>query len=208
VRKDSVPNRILRDGILRSEKVAKLTPTAELFYRRLMSVADDYGRYYANEALLLSDCYPIRPAWADAEMIALSLAECVQIGLILTYEVSGTKFLEIANFEQRIRPNQKSKFPPPAEIRRDSREISAKAESESESEAYAEAEAKPARSARAGTAKPQMPPPTLRTEAGREYPNPAWVKAQEALRESRESIARARDPVAYETAILQRVVGA
>ena len=43
-----MPNRILRDTILRSERVARLSPTAELFYRRLMSVADDYGRYYAN----------------------------------------------------------------------------------------------------------------------------------------------------------------
>jgi hypothetical protein len=106
-----VPNRILRDGILRSERVAKLSPTAELFYRRLMSVVDDFGRYYANESLLLSDCYPIRPEWADIEMISRCLGECSTNGLISTYEVSGTRFLEILNFGQRIRSERGSKFP-------------------------------------------------------------------------------------------------
>ena len=112
-----MPNRILRDGILRSEKVAKLTPTAELFYRRLMSVVDDFGRYYANESLLLSDCYPIRPSWADVEMISKWLGECRQANLVSVYEVNGTRFLEIEGFNQRLRPGQCSKFPESAGIR-------------------------------------------------------------------------------------------
>lgn len=106
-----MPNRILRDGILRSEKVANLSPQAEVFYRRLMSVADDFGRYYGNPTLLLSDCFPLRPLWATEEAMSLWIEECKAASLIITYEVSGTRFLEIQNFGQRLKPGQKSKFP-------------------------------------------------------------------------------------------------
>jgi hypothetical protein len=33
-----MPNRILREGILESERIDKIGPMSELFYRRLMSV--------------------------------------------------------------------------------------------------------------------------------------------------------------------------
>lgn len=35
-----MPSRILREGILTSERVNALAPLEELFYRRLMSVVD------------------------------------------------------------------------------------------------------------------------------------------------------------------------
>tara|TARA_R110000868_G_scaffold15580_2_gene70877 strand:- start:971 stop:1633 length:663 start_codon:yes stop_codon:yes gene_type:complete len=84
---------------------------AELFYRRLMSVADDFGRYYADPDLLLSDCYPIRPSWADRESMSLWMQECEQAGLITIYESKDTVFLEIGNFGQRVKEGQSSKFP-------------------------------------------------------------------------------------------------
>lgn len=120
-----MPNRILRDGILRSEKISSLPPMAELFYRRLMSVVDDFGRYYANPKLLLSDCFPIRPSWADESTLSMWIEECRISGLIHTYEVNGTNFLEIDNFGQRLRDGQLSKFPASAEISRESREKTA-----------------------------------------------------------------------------------
>lgn len=120
-----MPNRILRDGILRSRKVFQLSPQAEVFYRRLMSVADDFGRYHADPTLLLSDCFPLRPSWADEQSMSLWIEECRRAKLVEIYEVDGTKFLEINNFRQRVRPNQESKFPPFAGNFRDAREISA-----------------------------------------------------------------------------------
>ena len=47
-----MPNRILREGILTSERIERLDWAEEVFYRRVMSVVDDYGRYYARPALL------------------------------------------------------------------------------------------------------------------------------------------------------------
>lgn len=106
-----MPNRILREGILRSEAVAQLSPQAELFYRRLMSIVDDYGRYYGKPELLLSDCYPIRPSWADVEGVSKWLAECERADLLLAYDVGSSRYIEIGKFRQRTRTP--SKFPEP-----------------------------------------------------------------------------------------------
>ncbi len=84
---------------------------AELFYRRLMSVVDDFGRYYAKPSLLLSDCFPIRPSWADEGTLSLWVAECDNADLIRTYLVDSTPYLEVLNFGQRLKPDQRSKFP-------------------------------------------------------------------------------------------------
>ena len=54
-----MPNMILREGILTSERVNSLTTEEEIFYRRLISVVDDYGRYYAKPELLRSACFPL-----------------------------------------------------------------------------------------------------------------------------------------------------
>jgi hypothetical protein len=43
-----MPNRELREGILTSERINALTFPAEVFYRRLMSVVDDFGRCPAH----------------------------------------------------------------------------------------------------------------------------------------------------------------
>lgn len=106
-----MPTRILRDGILTSESVDMLTPFAELFYRRLMSVVDDHGRFYAHPALLRASCYPLRLESTTESMISGWLQECVHAGLMRVYSENGKKYLEINNFNQRRR--SASKFPAP-----------------------------------------------------------------------------------------------
>lgn len=106
-----MPNRIVRDGILRSKAVGRLSPLAQLFYRCLQSVVDDFGRYYADLEVLLSDCFPLRPKWATEELLAEWLIECEREKLVRTYAINDTKYLEIMKFGQRIRPGSKSKFP-------------------------------------------------------------------------------------------------
>lgn len=102
-------NRLVRDKILRSRKIASLEPMGELF----MSVVDDFGRYYADPSLLLSNCFPLRPSWADENSVVKWLEQCRSCGLVRTYESNGTPFLEIDNFGQRLRAGQMSKFPEP-----------------------------------------------------------------------------------------------
>lgn len=49
-----------------------------------------------------------------------------------------------------------------------------------------------------------MPPPTIRSEAGREMPNPDYFRVQQALRRARDRIRAARSPEAYVRAIVWR----
>lgn len=108
-----MPTRMLRDGILTSERVDSLSDRAELFYRRLMSVVDDYGRFHANPTLLRTACYPLKPDIVKEDSIKKHLAEAASAGLIVLYTVGGKEFLEIQDFGQRIQ--SKSKFPEPTD---------------------------------------------------------------------------------------------
>lgn len=106
-----MPTRIVREGILTSASVNSLTERAELFYRRLMSVADDYGRYYAGLLHLRVNCYPTKPESVSEADVQQMLSECIAAKLITIY--GGGKYLLIANFNQQTRT--KSKFPEPTE---------------------------------------------------------------------------------------------
>lgn len=105
-----MPNRIIREAILSSEKMALLSWQEEVFYRRLMSIVDDYGRYEANPQLLRARCYPLQTDAVRAADISRWMAACQTAGLILCYEVSGKCYLEVNNFQQQQR--SASKYPP------------------------------------------------------------------------------------------------
>lgn len=107
-----MPNRILREGILDSDRVNKLSWVAEVFYRRLMSVVDDFGRYDARIELLKSKLYPLKNNQVRPSDIGTWLTECVAAGLVRCYIVDSKNYLEIIDFNQRLRV-QKSKFPSP-----------------------------------------------------------------------------------------------
>lgn len=106
-----MPNRILREGINGSERIALLKWPDEVFYRRLMSVVDDYGRTDANPQLLRSRCYPLQTDAVRNTDISRWLAACETAGLILVYTVRGKQFLQMLDFRQQLR--SPSKFPEP-----------------------------------------------------------------------------------------------
>lgn len=107
-----MPSRIVREGILTSERVNALSPNAELFYRRLMSVVDDFGRYTANLTLLRASCYPLKLDSVKEDSISKHLAECVGARLIVLYMVADKAFLELQDFRQQVRAKD-SKYPAP-----------------------------------------------------------------------------------------------
>lgn len=106
-----MPNRILREGILTSERVNSLSERAELFYRRLQSVVDDYGRFSANLTLLRASCYPLKLDCMKEDSIKKYLAEAEGAGLVVLYMVAGKAYLELQDFNQRIQ--SRSKYPAP-----------------------------------------------------------------------------------------------
>lgn len=107
-----MPNRILRADILTSEPVCSLDWASEVFYRRLHSVVDDYGRHEAGIQLLRSKCYPLQTDDVRVADITRWMAACQKAGLIALYEVAGKRYLEVAKFGQQQRTA--SKFPPPS----------------------------------------------------------------------------------------------
>lgn len=106
-----MPDRIVRAGILTSEAVNKLSWAAEVFYRRLMSKADDYGRYDGRPPILRADLYPLQLAKVTEPDIEKWILETVEAALVRDYVLAGKRYLEIKNFGQQIR--SKSKWPPP-----------------------------------------------------------------------------------------------
>lgn len=109
-----MPSRIVREGILTSEPVNACSWAAEVLYRRLMSVVDDFGRYYAKEALIRGACYPLKLEKVSDSDIGKWLTECVNAALIRVYPASdGKRYLEIMKFG--VPRAKKSRFPDPCE---------------------------------------------------------------------------------------------
>ncbi len=107
-----MPDRIVRVGILTSDAVNKLSWPAEVFYRRLFSVVDDYGRYDGRPTLLRAHLYPLKIDRVSDADVGKWLTECVTAGLVSVYQVSGQQYLEVFKFGQRVRAD-KSKWPSP-----------------------------------------------------------------------------------------------
>lgn len=103
-------NRVVKEGILKSDKVNSLSWTAEVFYRRLMSVADDYGRFDARLPIVRSSLYPLRLDRVSEADIIKWMDECSEAGLISQYEVDNKPYMEIIEFGQTLRI-KKSKYP-------------------------------------------------------------------------------------------------
>jgi hypothetical protein len=106
-----LPNRILREGILTSPRIAKLGWVEEVFYRRLMSVVDDFGRYYADHGLLHAACFPRQLSKVTDADIGKWIRACVDAGLVSVYPAEdGESYLQVLDFGQQVRA-KKSRFP-------------------------------------------------------------------------------------------------
>lgn len=141
-----MPNRVIREGILESRAVNSLSEGAELFYRHLMSVVDDYGRIEYDPDVLLIRCFPRRLATWTVKRLTDACQETVTCltddgqPLVVCYRdpASGKRYLQINNFNQRLRL-MKAKCPDPGgkmavTCLTDDGHMTARNESESESE--------------------------------------------------------------------------
>lgn len=111
-----MPTRILRDGILTSERVNLLDWEAEVFYRRLLSVGDDFGLFDARPAILRPSLYPLKLEQMRETNIQRCLNDCSAAGLVRLYEVKGKQYGVIVNYEQRIRKESKPRYPVTPEV--------------------------------------------------------------------------------------------
>jgi hypothetical protein len=106
-----MPNRIVREGVLTSEAVDALSTDAELFYRRLMSVVDDFGLFHANVKLIRAACYPLRLDRVSDDDVRAYIDECRGAGLVRTPTVSGKQVLVLVKFGQQVRAKASKYLP-------------------------------------------------------------------------------------------------
>lgn len=90
-----MPVRLLRDGILTSLEIDKLSTDAELFYRRLMSVVDDFGRFHGHPAIIKAACYPLRVDKISNDDVSAWLDECIAVGVVNFYPNDGKPVVEL-----------------------------------------------------------------------------------------------------------------
>ncbi len=107
-----MPSRVLREGILTSDRVSMLSFEAEVFYRRLMSIVDDYGRYDGRNAILRAQLYPLNMDKAPEKKMQGWKTECIKAGLIKCYVVEGKEYLQMLDFRQQQKAKN-SKWPDP-----------------------------------------------------------------------------------------------
>lgn len=123
-----MPNRVLREGILKSRAVQAVSDSARLLYYCLISVVDDFGRCDFDEHVIRAECFCfIMERWPEQRIAECMHELCTVVvppnrkPLIRVYEVDGRKYFQIEKFGQRTQ--SKPRYPgPPSEEKRSSPE--------------------------------------------------------------------------------------
>lgn len=106
-----MPERVVRPGILTSDAINRLSWQEEVFYRRLMSVVDDYGRFDGRDSVLRANLYPLRLDHVSDSDVRKWKTSCSEAGVVRLYFVDEKPFIEILKFDQRMRG--KPRWPAP-----------------------------------------------------------------------------------------------
>jgi hypothetical protein len=107
-----MPTRLLREGILSSERVDQLDWPAEVFYRRLMSKVDDHGLYDARPSILRASLYPLKVDRVREADISRWIAACEKAGVIALYSAGGKPYLKMLDTRWQVRAEPKFPLPP------------------------------------------------------------------------------------------------
>lgn len=108
-----MPTRLIREGIINSDRVNELDWAAEVFYRRLLNKVDDHGLYDARLSVLRTSLYPVRVDRVREADCSRWLAACEKAGLIVLYEAEGKPFLKA--LDTRWQTRSEPKYPAPDE---------------------------------------------------------------------------------------------
>lgn len=109
-----MPNRMIRDSCRTSATLDTLSPEAERLFWRLVTVADDYGRFEADPRVLLAQAFPLKVGTWKPAQVARWFDELVQAGILHPYQAGGKALAAFVTWDkhQRVRAKQ-SKFAPP-----------------------------------------------------------------------------------------------
>lgn len=107
-----MPNRVIREGIITSDRVDQLDNAAEVFYRRLLNKVDDHGLYDARPSILRANLFPLRVDRVREADCTRWMAACQMAGLIVLYEAGGKPYLKVLNTNWQVR--SEPKYPEPS----------------------------------------------------------------------------------------------
>lgn len=114
-----MPNRILKDSVNESRGLSNCSFFAQDLYKRLITYADDYGRFNADPQIMLARLYPRELKEVSEEDVIEALVELVGVEKIGFYTHEAHKdevFGAFPNWgeHQRVR-DSKHKFPDPSD---------------------------------------------------------------------------------------------
>jgi hypothetical protein len=106
-----MPDRFLREGWLRSEKLQGLECEVRDFYMRLLSIVDDFGCYDGREAMIVNAAYPTR---GIDELIDIDrmLGKLHLRELIVRYSNAGRPYIALTQWRCGIRARRLFPAPP------------------------------------------------------------------------------------------------
>ena len=109
-----MPNRFIRESCRTSPNLALLSHGAERFFWRLITVADDFGRFEAAPDVLLCACFPKLLDRVKITHIKDWLTEVVTCQLVTTYVRESRTYAFFNTWDKHQRTRAKhSKYPAP-----------------------------------------------------------------------------------------------
>jgi len=109
-----MPNRLIHESSRQSETLAQLSDFGERLFWRLVTVADDYGRFNAAPMVVRAQCFAAMLDKVSNEQTAAGLAELAKIGAIQLYRVGGKQYGAFATWlTYQIQRAKKPKYPGP-----------------------------------------------------------------------------------------------
>lgn len=114
-----MPTRVLRGEIVKSQSLSRVSLEAELLFRNLIVLVDDYGRFDGDPEIIAAHAYPRRRS-VSAEHVAEWLTELATAdgdsGPVILYEHDGKPYLVLRNWEKhrgKSRRGKNSRWPQP-----------------------------------------------------------------------------------------------
>ena len=108
-----MPNRIIREGLLDSERYWSVTIEARQLFMHLLLLADDFGCVSLAPVFIRRRCFDDRPS---DEKVSRLLGELADADLLRVYEVEGGRYGFVPRFRQRLQRATLKHPAPPAEL--------------------------------------------------------------------------------------------
>ena len=107
-----MPNRTLRESCRTSPTLAQLSDAAERLFWRLITTADDYGRFQAEPEIVAAACFPRLLEQWPVDRCAQMLAELATVNLVTLYAVGDRQYGEFVRSDKYFNRRAKtSKYP-------------------------------------------------------------------------------------------------